>query len=77
MPSFFQQVFNLLTTSPGNLAYHIILAFSVVGALQTVINHWRSSGFPQGKRTSIGLELAAAGPISPVRQYCTGMAECA
>lgn len=57
MPSFFQQVFNLLTNSPGNLAYHIIIAFSVVGALQIVINHWRSSGFPQGKRTSIGLIL--------------------
>jgi signal transduction histidine kinase len=57
MPSFFQQVFDLLTTSPGNLAYHIILAFSVVGALQVVISHWRSSGFPQGRRTSIGLTL--------------------
>jgi signal transduction histidine kinase len=57
MPSFFQQVFDLLTTSPGNLAYHIILAFSVVGALQVVISHWRSSGFPQGRRTSIGLGL--------------------
>lgn len=57
MLSFFQQVFDLLTTSPGNLAYHIILAFSVVGALQVVINHWRSSGFPQGRRTSIGLSL--------------------
>jgi signal transduction histidine kinase len=57
MPSFFKQVFNLLTTSPGNLAYHIILAFSVVGALQVVISHWRSSGFPQGRRTSIGLSL--------------------
>jgi signal transduction histidine kinase len=52
-----QQVFDLLTTSPGNLAYHIILAFSVVGALQLVISHWRSSGFPQGRRTSIGLGL--------------------
>ena len=53
----FKQVFDLLTTSPGNLAYHIILAFSVVGALQVVISHWRSSGFPQGRRTSIGLGL--------------------
>lgn len=57
MSSFFQQVFDLLTTSPGNLAYHIILAFSVVGSLQVVISHWRSSGFPQGRRTSIGLGL--------------------
>ena len=54
---FFKQVFDLLTTSPGNLAYHIILAFSVVGAFQVVISHWRSSGFPQGRRTSIGLGL--------------------
>jgi signal transduction histidine kinase len=57
MLSFFQQVFDLLTNSPGNLAYHIILAFSVVGALQVVVSHWRSSGFPQGRRTSIGLGI--------------------
>jgi signal transduction histidine kinase len=57
MSSFFQQVIDLLTTSPGNFAYYIILAFSVVGALQVVVNHWRSSGFPQGRRTSIGLGL--------------------
>ena len=57
MPTFFKQVFDLLTTSPGNLVYHIILAFSVVWAFQLVVSHWRSSGFPQGRRTSIGLGL--------------------
>jgi signal transduction histidine kinase len=64
MPTFFNQVFDLLTTSPGNLAYHIILAFSIVGALQVVISHWRSSGFPQGRRTSIGLGLLLLAQLS-------------
>jgi signal transduction histidine kinase len=64
MPNFFQQVFDLLTKSPGNLAYHIILAFSIVGALQLVISHWRSSGFPQGRRTSIGLGLLLLAQLS-------------
>jgi signal transduction histidine kinase len=57
MGLFFQQVFKLLTTQPGSLAYHLVLAFSVVGALQSSFNHWRSNDFPQGRRMVVGLAL--------------------
>ncbi len=37
MENFAGQIFNLLTTPPGNLVYHLILAFSVVSALQAAL----------------------------------------
>ena len=49
------QILTLLTTSPGNLVYHIILVFSIAGALQGAIHLLRSSEFPQAKRTVFGL----------------------
>lgn len=57
MESFLEQVFNLLTTPPGNLTYHLVLSFSIFGALQGAISHWRRSNFPQGQRSVIGLAL--------------------
>ncbi len=49
------QIFSLLTVPPGNLVYHIVLAFSIAGALQGAIQHWRTSGFPQARRAVVGL----------------------
>jgi len=49
------QILTLLTTSPGNLVYHIVLVFSIAGALQGAIHLLRSSEFPQAKRTVWGL----------------------
>lgn len=57
MNAFFDQIFSLLTDSPGNLIYHLVLAFSVASALQSAFNHWRSSEFPQVRRTMFGLVL--------------------
>ena len=57
MDQFISQVYGLLTTPPGNLAYYVVLAFTVVGALQSSVNHWRRSGFPQGNRMVTGLAL--------------------
>lgn len=57
MDTFFNEIVTLLTHPPGNLAYHVVLTFSVAGALQAAQNHWRSSQFPQGRRTVIGLCL--------------------
>lgn len=57
MPPLFQQVLTLLTTPPGNLTYHLVLAFSLAGALQVSLNHLRRSGFPQGRRIVAGLLL--------------------
>lgn len=50
-----QQVLTALTTFPGNLVYHMALAFSVAGALQAAYSLWRDSDFPQGRRMVIGL----------------------
>ena len=54
------QILTTLTVFPGNLVYHLILAFSVAGAFQAALNLWRSSGFPQGRRMVIGLGLLLA-----------------
>ncbi len=55
MSVIFGQIFNLLTTYPGNLIYHLVLGFFIVGALQAAIHLWRYSGFPQARRTIFGL----------------------
>jgi signal transduction histidine kinase len=51
------RIFSLLTSSDGNLVYHIILTFSIAGALQAAFVHWRSSEFPQARRTMFGLGM--------------------
>ena len=53
----FEQILTALTTFPGNLAYHMILAFSVAAALQAAIHLWRMNKFPQGLRMVIGLGI--------------------
>jgi signal transduction histidine kinase len=57
MGTIFQQVLDLITNNPGNLVYHFVLAFSIVGALQAALNYWRGDEFPQGRRMVIGLGL--------------------
>lgn len=47
----------LLTIPPGNLAYHLVLAFSIAGALQGAVFHWRNSQFPQARRMLLGLAI--------------------
>lgn len=50
-----QQILAALTTFPGNLVYHMALAFSIAGAFQAALSLWRDSDFPQGRRMAIGL----------------------
>lgn len=57
MDTIFGQLTSLLTDAPGNLIYHIVLAFSVAGALQVAVRQWRSSRFPQVRRTILGLSI--------------------
>ncbi len=57
MSALFSQIFSLLTAPPGNLIYHLVLVFSIASALQSAFNHWRSSEFPQARRTMVGLGL--------------------
>ncbi len=49
------QFFSVLTEPAGSLVYHLILVFSIAGALQAAFVHWRSSEFPQARRTMSGL----------------------
>lgn len=57
MSQFLIQVFEILVNQTGSLAYHLVLVFAVVGALQASILHWQRTGFPQGRRMVIGLAL--------------------
>jgi len=57
MGTFFQQIFDLITASPGNLIFHVVVAFSIAGALQAAMSLWRDQEFPQGRRMVIGLGL--------------------
>ncbi len=59
--NFADQIFSILTTSPGNLIYHFALAFSIMAALQSAFLQWRSTGYPQAGRTVAGLALLLLG----------------
>ncbi len=53
----YQQVISILTIPPGNLVYHLVLAFSVAGALPGALNLWRRDSLAAGRRMAIGLGL--------------------
>lgn len=57
MGSFYQQILTILTTLPGNLVYHLILVFSIAGALPASINLWQASRWPAARRMLVGLGL--------------------
>jgi signal transduction histidine kinase len=61
--NFFEQIFSLLTTTPGNLIYHLALMFSITGTLYSAIAQWRSTGYPQVKRMLTGLFLLLGGQV--------------
>ena len=51
------EIFSLLTRDEGSLIYHLMLVFSIAGALQSSFVHWRSSEFPQARRMMFGLGM--------------------
>ncbi len=57
MSLFLGQILTFLTNPPGNSLYHIVLVFSIAGALLGAIQSLRSSNFPQERRTVIGLGI--------------------
>jgi signal transduction histidine kinase len=57
------QIFSILTEPAGSLIYHLILVFSIAGALQSAFVHWRSSEFPQVRRTLFGLGMLLAAQL--------------
>ena len=60
MASLIEQLLTIITTPPGNLAYHMVLAFSIAGALVSAINHYRGGEDVQGRRMILGLSLILA-----------------
>ena len=57
MSSLSAQILSSLTTPQGSIVYHILLVFSIAFGLQSAFLHWRSSNFPQARRTMVGLGL--------------------
>ena len=57
MDALFNQILSFLTGQPGNVFYHYALVLSIGIALYSAFNNWRSSEFPQAKRTMLGLGL--------------------
>jgi signal transduction histidine kinase len=57
------QIFAFLTKPEGSLIYHLILVFSIGNALQSAFSHWRSSEFPQARRTMFGLGMLLTAQI--------------
>ena len=54
---FLTQLFDLLTSPSGSLVYFMVLVFCTVSAFWWSHVQWKSTEFPQAKRTVIGLGL--------------------
>lgn len=57
MDNILQQIFDLLTTPPGNLIYHLVLGFAVIAALQAVLMARHSTQSPNSSRIILGLTI--------------------
>jgi signal transduction histidine kinase len=51
------EILSVLAKPENSLVYHLVLVFSIAGALQSAFMHWRSSEFPQARRTMLGLGM--------------------
>lgn len=54
---FLTQLFDLLTSPSGSLVYFMVLVFCTVSAFWWSYAQWKTTEFPQAKRTVIGLGL--------------------
>jgi signal transduction histidine kinase len=61
---FLTQLFDLLTSPSGSLVYFMVLVFCTVSAFWWSYAQWKSTEFPQAKRTVIGLGLIFAAQIT-------------
>src|SRR5690349_4105022 len=58
------RIFSLLTQEGGSLIYHLLLVFCIASALQSAFVNWKSSEFPQARRTMLGLGMLLIAQIS-------------
>lgn len=63
METLVQQILNLLIAPPGNLIYHLVLAFSVLSTLQAAIIARRGSGYPYSGRLIFGVSMLLVGQV--------------
>ena len=63
MDIFYPQIINILTNPPGNLIYHIVLAFAITAALQGILISRRSGQDEPLGRALFGLGLVLAGQV--------------
>ncbi len=61
---FLTQLFDLLTSPSGSLVYFMVLVFCTVSAFWWSYAQWKSTEFPQAKRTVIGLGLIFAAQVT-------------
>jgi signal transduction histidine kinase len=61
METLFQQVLNLLIGPPGNLIYHLVLAFAIISCLQATLIARRNNASPLINRMVLGLLLLLLG----------------
>ena len=64
MLSFYEQFLTLLTTTPGNLTYHLVLVFAIAGALPGALGLWQNTGAPQARRLLVGLGMLLLGQLA-------------
>ena len=57
MTTFSYQLYELITSDGGRLAYQLVILFSILGALLAAISHWRVSSRTQTRRLLVGLSL--------------------
>lgn len=67
-----QAILKMLVEPPGNLIYHLVLAFSVASSLQTAIIGRRSSPYPYARRMIFGLGMLLFGQV--VLFFSSGLA---
>jgi signal transduction histidine kinase len=61
---FLTQLFDLLTSPSGSLVYFMVLVFCTVSAFWWSYAQWKTTEFPQAKRTVIGLGLLFAAQVT-------------
>lgn len=63
MEIFISNILNLLTSSPGNLLYHLILVFTIAISLQAVLFNRRQGDAARGNRLLVGFLVLLAGQV--------------
>ena len=63
METFYEQITSLLINPPGNMIYHIVLAFAVTAAIQGVMISRRSGQTEYLGRAIFGLGMALAAQV--------------